>query len=477
MHHQITQNVDLDVRKPLDIQTGDASAVRPKLAEELLIAAEARRDVQREAVLAGRKARFEPISFTPARVLIMNRSVTDDAAPPHGRRLPGRISHYLCHRLALAAPLVVGNRRQKGAHVAVVRFRPQLRHVPDGSDGQGLGRAVRHRTVVAHGLASALLLAVAGAQVAAQKPPISCPHQFDGVCNEAPGSGCRAGTDGWDCRREGPGPGPESCRYSGDGECDEPGGTGYCLPGTDTVDCRAEGIAPLDVFFGADDRTFPSPSEYPWSAIGRVESNDGYCTGTLVAPQVVLTAAHCLYLGTDGRTLVVPTRFRAGVEGAASVGGSQVVDYRVPAQFDIDLYERGPEVDGYDWALLFLAEPVGETAGWVAVERTRRKELEQLRGAHEPIVQAGYSYDAAHLLSAHLGCALDAVHDDNTISHQCDSLQGDSGSPLLIAREGGYRLVALDSAAYDGEGNYPRNVAVDARAFWKAVARLRAAMN
>ncbi|HYD29918.1 MAG TPA: trypsin-like serine protease, partial [Azospirillaceae bacterium] len=50
---------------------------------------------------------------------------------------------------------------------------------------------------------------------------------------------------------------------------------------------------------GQDDRKPLDSQEWPWSAMGRVNQASrrtlGHCTGTLVAPKVVLTAAHCLY--------------------------------------------------------------------------------------------------------------------------------------------------------------------------------------
>ena len=46
----------------------------------------------------------------------------------------------------------------------------------------------------------------------------------------------------------------------------------------------------------ADPRLTVDPNNPPWNAIAKVQTNIGVrCTGALIAPAMVLTAAHCLY--------------------------------------------------------------------------------------------------------------------------------------------------------------------------------------
>src|SRR4051794_41888207 len=54
----------------------------------------------------------------------------------------------------------------------------------------------------------------------------------------------------------------------------------------------------------ADRRAAVDPNTPPWNAVAKVQTNIGaHCTGVLVAPAVVLTAAHCLYNRRTGALL------------------------------------------------------------------------------------------------------------------------------------------------------------------------------
>ncbi|MEM6487695.1 MAG: hypothetical protein AAF677_05385 [Pseudomonadota bacterium] len=330
-------------------------------------------------------------------------------------------------------------------------------------------------------VSGALIGGVAALPTATAQPlegPNSCEFAFDGECDERLGF-CDAGTDTWDCRRTGAPPGPDACASARNGRCEEDGsGGGVCLPFTDTTDCRAAGFDQALVFFGRDDRRWVRPDRAPYSMIGRLQDRREryYCTAALVGPSAALTAAHCLFDPDDvAGDLVPPRRFVSGVHGQDSGPETAVVGWYHPPEFDALRIDPDADTDRHDWAILFLDEPLGEKLGYLAIEPLAEAVRQSLLTPRAPVLmQAGYNADAGAFMAAHDNCAVVQLFEDRTLGHECDTLPGASGSPILTeAADGGFAIVAMDVSVYvSAEIGKPNiNVAVDAAAFAEAVQR------
>lgn len=226
--------------------------------------------------------------------------------------------------------------------------------------------------------------------------------------------------------------------------------------------------------YGRDDRVEVEATQYPYSAIGRLEMAGGRCTASLVAPRVVLTAAHCLFADYGaGSVFDRPLKFMAGYADGRSAAVSRVIDWWVPEEYDPDTALTDPASDGYDWAFLTLADPIGDVVGTLEVYAGLTvKDLE--KAAHrgwDEIANAGYGMDNDEIQRVHFDCPILQPWPDNTFYHQCDELPGNSGGPLFIERGDTVMIVGIASTLATTKGIVRFGMAVDSRAFAPALAQ------
>jgi protease YdgD len=180
--------------------------------------------------------------------------------------------------------------------------------------------------------------------------------------------------------------------------------------------------------------------------VGRVdfgeEGEDGFCTGVLIAADLVLTAAHCLINPDQTPVDAATITFRAGLADGVALAESAVLRTVVPQEYrwiDPSPFEQMR----IDVGLMQLAEPIPSSLISPFVVAAP--------GAGDEVSVVSYADGREAALSWQRACNV-VTRQEGLILVDCDVTYGSSGAPVLDRSHYRAKIVSIISAGYDDNG-------------------------